>query len=354
MKRNPTGHKSIEGRPASSQPPPRACLAGALPSLERALALSEQRLRQQCFASSEVHMAPLLAQLREEAVRLYSLALAWPDEASVSALALSAALLCKNLSFEGLSHVSRTIYQELRKEDREAFEQLRALQTRLSVLRLTESGTPSADVQQRIEDLRAESDALWAVLARSSPLLHSMREQPPPTELPSRVAAALPRDGALVEFAAFKYLPPAPGLASASSERPAGQPRYLALLLLADGRTYTIDLGAAALPEAAALLLHRSLTSRSAHWQAAAQALHALVFRPLLSRLGTARRLFVAPDGWLALTPFTELHDGEKFLSDTFDITQLSSGRDLLTAKGRSPTRPVLCLTSLDLGMQPE
>ena len=355
MRKNSTMPRASRGRPASSQPPSRASLADALPSLERALALSEKQFRQQCFAFSEMHLASLLAQLREEAMRLYSLALAWPDETRVSQLALSAALARKNLSLERLAHASRTIHAELRKEDRKAFEQLRALHTSLAVLRLTGPDTPCADDQRRNEDLCSQSDALQSALARSSPLMQSIYEQQPPTKLPSQVAAALPRDGALIEFVAFKNLPLASELASAHSERPAGQPHYLALLLFGDGSTSAIDLGAAAPLEAAVLLLHRSFTDRSASWQAAAQTLYTFVFRPLISRLGSVRRLFVAPDRWLALTPFTELHDGESSLSDAFEITHLNSGRDLLSRpEGCSPKHSVIFITGLDSGLQAE
>jgi hypothetical protein len=257
-------------------------LRDKLPCLEHVLARFEEQLLQGSFATSEAH----LAKLHTEAHQLYSLVLAWPDEARVRHLALCAALLRKGLSVEGLSHLSRTF----------------------------------------------------------SPL----------TELPRHVAAALPRDGALVEFVAFRnhLLPPE---LVPSSALAASQPRYLALLLFADGRTQSVDLGPAEPLDAAALLLHRALARGSASCQGAAQALHAAAFHPLLSRLGAVQRLSIAPDGWLALVPFAELHDGEHVLAEVFDITQLSSGRDLLSAPEKlSRRRPVIVLTGLDSGSQPE
>ncbi|MFP2913611.1 CHAT domain-containing protein, partial [Pyxidicoccus sp. 3LFB2] len=53
--------------------------------------------------------------------------------------------------------------------------------------------------------------------------------------------------------------------------------------------------------------------------------------------LGKTRRLFLSPDGQLALVPFAALHDGDDFLVDTFDFTYLTSGKDLLPR----PQQPV-------------
>jgi CHAT domain-containing protein len=208
------------------------------------------------------------------------------------------------------------------------------------------------------EDARVRNLALCAALLRkglsSEGLSHLSRTLSLFTELPTHVAAALPREGALIELVAFRHhlLDPEP---APSSVQTVSQLRYLALLLFADGRTRTVDLGPAEPLDAAALFLHRALTRGSASCQRAAQALYAAAFQPLLSGLGAVQRLFIAPDGWLALVPFAELHDGESFLAEVFDITQVSSGRDLLPAPEKLPRRrSVLILTGLNSGSQPK
>ncbi|HZN92231.1 MAG TPA: CHAT domain-containing protein, partial [Myxococcales bacterium] len=65
--------------------------------------------------------------------------------------------------------------------------------------------------------------------------------------------------------------------------------------------------------------------------------LHQLAFKPLLRPLGNARKLFVAPDGQLALVPFTALHDGRRSPAGAYDFTSLTSGRDLLPRPGEIP-----------------
>jgi CHAT domain-containing protein len=161
------------------------------------------------------------------------------------------------------------------------------------------------------------------------------------------VAEALPAKSALIEFVAFRRRPVAHESAPSSSEP--SPPRYLALLLHADGNTEAVDLGPAAQLDAAAMLLHRALAQGFSPPQAIAQALYTFAFRPLLARLGEARQVFIAPDGWVALAPFTELHDGRGFLSEAFDIVPLSSGRDLLPSSEGFPRRqPVILLTDLE------
>nr|WP_323379141.1 CHAT domain-containing protein [Pyxidicoccus xibeiensis] len=51
---------------------------------------------------------------------------------------------------------------------------------------------------------------------------------------------------------------------------------------------------------------------------------------PAVADCLSARRLFVSPDGQLAMVPFAALHDGKSFLVDTFDFAYLTSGKDLL------------------------
>ena len=92
-----------------------------------------------------------------------------------------------------------------------------------------------------------------------------------------------------------------------------------------------IDLGAAATIDRAASDLSDAFASRAVDYQAYAQTLYALVFQPLRPLLGDTRRLFLAPDGQLGLVPFDALHDGRRFLIEAFDITYLTSGKELLS-----------------------
>ncbi|ATB36127.1 hypothetical protein CYFUS_001541 [Cystobacter fuscus] len=317
----------------------------ALPLFERAITVSEKHLRQEVLGSSEAGLARLLQLLRDEEEGLYSLVRVRPDNARVRHLALSAALLRKGRSVEELADTSRIIYRGLGQADREAFERLRALRTQRSKLSLSGSGSLSpADYQRRLEELATQSDAIEADLSKRSEPLRAHSALPPPAEIIERVAAALPREGALIELITYRDSPLVPEPGTPPSGSP-GELRYLALLLFADGRTAALDLGPAAPIDRAAQRLHDALASRAVSYQSAAQALYALAFRPLVPLLGKAQRLFLSPDGQLSLIPFAALHDGSRFLVDAWDLTYLTSGKDLLPRpEDSTPPRAMVVL----------
>ena len=305
-------------------------LPQALPLLTRAFAMSEQRLRQEALSFSEVHLARFLQFLRADEERLYALLRAHPNDARVRRLALGAALLLKGRSVEESSHISRVIYQGLSAQDRGTLEQLRELRAQLAQLSLQGPGSLGLPAyQQRLEELAGQSAALEADLAKRSAPLRELTALPHPSEIVDRVAAALPRDGALIEFIAYEDRPIVPRPGTPGAQR-SGQLRYLALVLFPDATIRFRDLGPAEPIDSAASSLRDALANRDAAFQAPAQALYQLAFQPLLPLLGTTRRLFLSPDGQLTLVPFAALHDGQQFLVDTFDFTYLPSGKNLL------------------------
>ena len=325
-------------------------LAKALPRLTRAFALSEWRLRQESLGFSEARLASFLQFLRADEERLYALLRAHPDDARVRRLALSATLLLKGRSVEETADISRTVYRSLDARDRDTFERLRELRTQLAQLSLQGPGplAPAA-YRQRLETLAEQGAALEADLARRSAPLRALASLPPPSEIVDRVAAALPEGTALVEFVTYVDRPllPRPGAPGAHRS---GQPRYLAQILLPDGTIHVRDLGPAGPIDAAATRLRDALANRDAGFQAAARTLHGLAFQPLLPLLGKARRLFLSPDGQLALVPFAVLHDGQRFLVDAFDFTSLPSGKHLLPRPRESAPDAVVVLADPDFG----
>ncbi len=129
-------------------------------------------------------------------------------------LALSAALLLKGRSVEETADISRAVYRSLGAEDRDTFERLRGLRTQLAKLSLQGPGSlPPAAYQQHLQELAEQGDALEADLARRSAPLRALAALPSPAEIVDRVAAALPKDGALVEFITYvdRPLVPKPG-----------------------------------------------------------------------------------------------------------------------------------------------
>ncbi|RKH35747.1 CHAT domain-containing protein [Corallococcus praedator] len=304
--------------------------AAALPLLTRAFDISEQRLRQEALDFSESRLAHFLQLLRADEQGLYAVLRAWPQDASVRRLALSAVLLRKGRSVEETAEISRSLSRSLGARDRDTFERLRGLRTQRAALSLGGPGelTP-VDYQQRLKSLADQGDALEADLAKRSAPLRALTALPPTAEIVDRVAASLPRDGALIEFIAYEDSPVLPTPGKPRAKKP-GPLRYLALVLFPDASTRALDLGPAAPIDRAATRLRDALARRDVQSQASARALHDIAFRPLLPLLGNTRRLFLSPDGHLGLVPFAALHDGRDYLVETWDFTYLTSGKDLL------------------------
>jgi CHAT domain-containing protein/Tfp pilus assembly protein PilF len=312
-------------------------LPEAVPLLTRALSISELRLRRESLDFSESRLASFLQLLRTEEENLYTLLRAHPRNASIQRLALSTLLLRKGRSVEEISNTSRTVLRDLGPEDHDTFERLRALRTQLASLSFEGPGALSpADYQKRLKELVDKGDALEADLARRSAPLRALSALPSPEDIAGRVAASLPKDGALVEFVAYRDRPRVRKPGTPQAQLPS-QLRYLALLLFADSRILTVDLGPAAPIDRAVSQLREALVLRDEAYQTPAQALYSLAFKPLRPLLGTTRRLFLAPDGQLALVPFAALHDGKAFLIDSFDFSYVTSGKELLPRTEEAP-----------------
>jgi CHAT domain-containing protein/Tfp pilus assembly protein PilF len=324
-------------------------LDAALPLLERAFTSTEQHLRQEVFGFSEQRLASFLHLHREQEERIYSLVRAYPHNLRIRHLALSASLLRKGRSLQEVASTSLIIYRNLGPSERQDFDRLRALRTEYSTLSLAGPGKLSpVDYQQRLKELAAHADALEEDLSRRSAPLRTLSALPPPAEAIDHVAKALPQDGALIEFVAYRDNPLIPKLGTPASQSPS-QLRYLALLLFADGRTVALDLGPAEPIDTAAVRLHEALASQSVSYQPAAHAFYKLAFRPLVPHLAKVRRLFLSPDGLPALVPFAALHDGSRFLLDSWDITYFTSGKELLPRpEAISPARSVVVLADPD------
>jgi CHAT domain-containing protein/tetratricopeptide (TPR) repeat protein len=320
----------------------------------RAFSLSELRLRHEALGFSEVRLASLLQYLRMDEERLYALVRAHPDNARVRQLALGAALLLKGRSVEETAHISRAVYQSLGEGEHETFARLRGLRTQLATLSFQGPGALSPlAYQQRLQELDEQGNALEGELAKRSAPLRALATLPPLPDIAGRVAAALPPEGALIEFIAYEDRPLVPR-AGAPGARPSQALRYLALVLLPDATIRVRDLGPAAPIDAAAARLRDALASRSATFQPAAEALYRLVFQPLEPLLGKAHRLFLSPDGPLALVPFAALHDGHQFLVETFEFTSVTSGKDLLPrAQAPVPAASIVVLADPDFSASP-
>ncbi|HEX2572558.1 MAG TPA: tetratricopeptide repeat protein [Polyangia bacterium] len=330
-------------------------LSSAVPLLERALSMAEGRLRREALAFSEVRLGSILSLLRAQEETHYNLLREHPYETAVLRLALGTALLRKGRSAGEVADATRAIYRNLGPADRETFQRLRALRTQFSSLSVAGSETLTpAEYKTRLREFEAQADVLEAELAQHSAFFRAQRQFLSPDQAITRVTAALPGNGALIELVAFSASPVVPPLNTPPS-KVLSTPAYLALILLPSGDIRAVDLGPAEVIDGAVRRLRIGLSSSEAeNYLPAAQELYRLVFQPLQPVLGAQRRLFISPDGQLNLVPFDSIHDGTRFVTDTFDITYLTSGRDLVRkSEDVSDLGSVVVLADPDFGAPP-
>jgi hypothetical protein len=145
------------------------------------------------------------------------------------------------------------------------------------------------------------------------------------------VRDALPVDGALVEYVAYRAYTGHLGF----------EPWYGAVVLTRDGQNRWVPLGAAAEIEAR-VRLDQKYMRRHVRDAALAEVLRGLydsLCAPVLAALPEGiHRLVISPDGDLDFISFaTLLDDNERFLADDFEIGYVASGRDLLRPADHPP-----------------
>ncbi|MBO0722179.1 MAG: CHAT domain-containing protein, partial [Blastocatellia bacterium] len=147
------------------------------------------------------------------------------------------------------------------------------------------------------------------------------------------VQAMLPAGTALIEFVLYT-----PQEIPTLKSLPA---RYLAYLLTPHGPPRWVDLGEAAAIDRGVEAWRRSLRGNRIDVKRLARELDEKIMRSVRSSLQPEiNHLLIAPDGMLNLIPFAALVDEEnRYLIERFNISYLTSGRDLLRLQNSPPSR---------------
>jgi len=169
--------------------------------------------------------------------------------------------------------------------------------------------------------LEAEDDDISNKLAAASPLY---RAQSRPVTIEA-VQATIPDDAALLEYVFYQ-----PRDTSSARFAPKGI-NFVAFVLHKTGEPAVVDLGSALPIDSSVEELRKALSSRG-DVLPNAKRVHDLVFAPLKKHLRpTDTRLIVSPDEDLNLVPYAALVDDRgRFLVQDYDISYVTSGRDLL------------------------
>jgi CHAT domain-containing protein len=241
----------------------------------------------------------------------------------------------------------------------EKIERLRTLRAQIGQKQLAGPGTEGLQAhRQQLSTWTAQRERLEAELAGEIPEI-SLQIRLRAVDRRA-VAQALPEGSALVEFVRTEVydFQPSDGPADARWKAPiylafilhAGQPDHVYMVRF--GQAESIDRSIADLRLAITGERDVALADTPADQirrNSLLSQLGAILFEPLLPALGECRRLLIAPDGDLTLLPFEALIlDGDRYVIDDYQISYLSTGRDVLRFASRSNGSPGEALVVAD------
>lgn len=257
-----------------------------------------------------------------------------PTNLDAARLALTTVLRRKGRVLDAVTDTQQRLRQNLNPDLAPLLDEYTAVQTQLATQFYGGLGDQDPEVYRaRIYDLREKANRLENELSRRSA---EFRVETTPVDIEA-IQALMPTDAALVELVQYHPF----NLAASQSDR-WGEPRYAAYILHPSGDLQWADLGDAATIDAAAVaFLAATRTPNSGHRaRTTARELDALLMAPLRPLLGDATHLLLSPDGQLNRVPFAALVDEQnRYLVETYTLTHLTTGRDLLRLQDSAPSR---------------
>ncbi|MGB0560498.1 MAG: CHAT domain-containing tetratricopeptide repeat protein [Spirulinaceae cyanobacterium] len=328
----------------------------AIAHLDEALEIEEANLQRLLVIGSERQKRDYfetIASSTDVAVTLHLQAA--PERLDAAQLAFTTVLRRKGRILDAVSDNLRAIQQDLSPEATQLLERLQMTRRQLANLVFDPPREPSSAYQTEVSRLKGEADRLEAELAR----LHQSDASSTPADAVTiaQVQQQIPSDAALVEYVLYRPFDPQ----AAHTTEPWGDPRYAAYILTAQGAPRWVDLGTQGAIAAQIRAFNRRLQSEDANPARvfpSAQALHEAVLAPVLAQLEGQgiQHLLLSPDSQLNLVPFGALVDAdEQYLIETYQLTYLTSGRDLLrdadpAAEPEGQRQEPLILADIDYG----
>lgn len=248
-----------------------------------------------------------------------------PDNQQAAATVVTELLQRKGRVLDAAADTLGALRKHSAPEDQALLDQLTAATTQFARASLQgpQKIQPEA-YRDQLSDLQDKKEKLESQIVRRNRAFRA-GYQPVTT---SAVVSAVPEDSALVEFAVYRPV----DFKSRTSNGTFGEPRYAAYVLHHSGPSQGVDLGDA-----------KSIDSLVEKFRAAlrdpdrgdvrhiGRELADKVFQPIQDLIAKDKHLLISPDGQLDLVPFEALLDSkDRYLIESFPITYLTSGRDLL------------------------
>ncbi len=307
----------------------------AVSFLERCNNIRERNLALTLTAGSESQKLLYMGTLAEETDVTLSLHLkTLPTDGPAARLALNTILQRKGRVLDVISNNIETLRRHAGPQDLALLARLASTRAQLAKIILSPpSQQSSGNTKTEVAELEKEIEHLESEISASS---IQFRAQSQSVTL-ERVQQAIPKGAALVEFVIYRPF----DVTGRTSAESFGAENYAAYVLGSSGELAWVNLGGRRTITQAVARFRRSLADPSSRtYRRAGRALDELVMRPIRKLISGKRRLFISPDGDLNLIPFGALVDERnKFLVQSYSITYLSSGRDLLRLQVKSPSR---------------
>ncbi len=317
----------------------------AVNAMKEALAIEEHYASATLTTGSDEQKQTFMATLNGSVDLAVTLA-PGVDEADV--LALTTILRRKGRVLDVMADSLAALRRQLTGDAQLLLDELRAATTAMSsfMLRGQNQRMTAEFFHARLEHLDARRQAIESELVER---FAECREELQSVTVED-VRSALPPGTALVEV----FLVHARSHRGQVNE---GRRHFVAYVLHDNGEIACVELGEAEIIEAVAerwkqCLSHPAtyrerglrefgdITSVTADPYTPARELDRLIMQPIRDLLGTARFIFLSPDGALNNVPFQALIDEEgRYLIERYSITYLASGRDLVRIKTAKPSR---------------
>jgi CHAT domain-containing protein/Flp pilus assembly protein TadD len=310
-------------------------MSTALTWFQQGLAVEETNLSLNLAIGSDDRKRAYIATLSGTTNGIFSLHLQNANANPAAArLALTTVLRRKGRVLDAVTDSQQRLRQNLNPDLAPLLDEYAAVQTQLATQFYGGLGGQDPEAYRaRIDDLRQEANRLENELSRRSA---EFRVETTPVEIEA-IQALMPTDAALVELVQYHPF----NLAASQSDR-WGEPRYAAYILHPSGDLQWADLGDAATIDAAASAFLSAARNPNSGDRArtTARALDELVMAPIRPLLGEATHLLLSPDSQLNLVPFAALVDEQnRYLVETYTLTHLTTGRDLLRLQNSAPSR---------------
>jgi len=305
----------------------------AINYLTQGLTVEEYNLSQNLNIGDEKQKRDYLATVSGRTFTLISLNLqSAPNNPEVTHLALKTILQRKGRILDVLTNSLQILRQQINDpESQTLLEELIQKQTQLSNLTFQTPETiqfPEIHRQQ-LTNLQSEIQQLEDKLSRRSAEFRNLSQ---PITLEA-IQKLIPTNAALVEIVRYQPFNPK---ATKLSER-FSNPHYAVYILFANGEIKTKDLGEAQPIDDNVTAFRRNLADSKTpipQLQKSARQLDEKLTQPIRQLLGNTKTLLLSPDSALNLIPFEALVDeNNQYLVENYQITYLTSGRDLLRQK---------------------